>query len=179
LVDYNVYFGEDYPYYSHKDVKIATYEKSYSRGKVIMIGLHAQNLANNKEFEKFFDNTILPHALAPVYNIRFEDKEYGIYWQLASSNISNIRIDNSSKTLIIDLDKPISNQQFNEHLFIILPKQLIDIVRDGTAGKFIVSVNGKVVQYSEVSNNLAERGLLIPLFPTAKEIQIVGNYLAP
>jgi glucose/arabinose dehydrogenase len=179
LVDYNVGFGEDYPYYSHKDVKIATYEKSYGRGKVIMIGLHAQNLANNKEFKKFFDNTILPHALAPVYNIPFEDKDYGIYWQMASSNISNIRIDNSSKTLIIDLDKPLSNQQFNEHLFIILPKQLIDIVTDGTAGKFIVSVNGKVVQYSELSNNLAERGLLIPIFPTAKEIQIVGNYLAP
>jgi glucose/arabinose dehydrogenase len=179
LVDYNVDFGEDYPYYSHKDVKIATYEKNYGRGKIIMIGLHAQNLANNTEFLKFFDNAILPHALAPAYNLTFDDRDYTIYWQLAPNNISNIRIDNNSKSLFIDLDTPISDREPNEHLFIILPKKLIDIVTDEAAGKFIVSVNGKEVQYNEVSNNLMERSLLIPLFPTAKEIQIVGSYLAP
>jgi glucose/arabinose dehydrogenase len=179
LVDYDVVFGKDYPYYSHKDVKIATYEKNYGSGKIIMIGLHAQNLVSNKEFLKFFDNTILPHALASAYSLKFGGKDYTIYWQLPSGNISNIKVDNNSKSLFIDLDTPISNRQPNERLFIILPKKLIDIFIGETVGKFIVSVNGKEVQYNEVSNNLIERGLLIPLFPTAKEIQIVGTYLAP
>lgn len=63
IQDYQVGFGEGYPYYSHKDAKIGTYEMNYGGGKIIMMGLYGQNIAKNKEFLKFFDNTILPHAL--------------------------------------------------------------------------------------------------------------------
>ena len=51
---------EDIPIES---LNVATYSLDYGKGKVIMLGLYGQNLANNESFLRFFDNLITEHAL--------------------------------------------------------------------------------------------------------------------
>jgi N,N-dimethylformamidase beta subunit-like protein len=54
-----------------KSRKVATYTLDYGNGEVIMLGLSARLLAENKEFMKFFDNVILPKALCPKFQSCF------------------------------------------------------------------------------------------------------------
>ena len=63
LLDYDVEFGEGYPYPGHKDAKIGTYQMDYGNGKILMVGIYGQNMAKNKEFLRFFDNEILPRTV--------------------------------------------------------------------------------------------------------------------
>jgi N,N-dimethylformamidase beta subunit-like protein len=46
-------------------IKVATYSLNSGDGKVIMLGITGQQLAENHEFMDFFDNTILPNAICP------------------------------------------------------------------------------------------------------------------
>jgi glucose/arabinose dehydrogenase len=66
IIDYGATFPEEY-YLSHdskhRDATIATYYINYNKGKVIMVGLYGQQIANNKAFLEFFDNVIMHHAL--------------------------------------------------------------------------------------------------------------------
>src|SRR6266487_1819244 len=48
-------------------IKVATYSLEYGNGKVIVLGLSGQNMAENQQFMKFFDNAILPIALCPKF----------------------------------------------------------------------------------------------------------------
>ena len=66
ILDYGATFPEEYflshdP--KHRDALIATYFMNYHKGKVIMIGLYGQQLANNEAFLEFFDKIIMKHAL--------------------------------------------------------------------------------------------------------------------
>ena len=48
-------------------IKVATYSLQYGNGKVIVLGLSAQNMAENQQFMRFFDNQILPIVLCPKF----------------------------------------------------------------------------------------------------------------
>ena len=66
ILDYGAKFPEEYFTFHdsvHRDALIATYYMNYNKGKVIMMGLYSQHLANNKAFLEFFDNIIMHHAL--------------------------------------------------------------------------------------------------------------------
>jgi len=69
IVDYGVKFkrGDYVRQPLLKQTRVATYSLDYGKGKVIMLGLSGRLLAENKEFMKFFDNTILPIALCPKF----------------------------------------------------------------------------------------------------------------
>ena len=45
-----------------KDI-IATYELSYQKGKVIALGIYADDIITNNKFDKYFDNLLLRYAL--------------------------------------------------------------------------------------------------------------------
>jgi hypothetical protein len=42
---------------------IATYELSYQKGKVIALGVYADDIITNNKFDKYFDNLLLRYAL--------------------------------------------------------------------------------------------------------------------
>ena len=42
---------------------IATYELSYQKGKVIALGVYADDRITNNKFDKYFDNLLLRYAL--------------------------------------------------------------------------------------------------------------------
>ncbi|HZD82236.1 MAG TPA: hypothetical protein VE076_05085 [Nitrososphaeraceae archaeon] len=42
---------------------IATYELSYQKGKVIALGIYADDIITNNKFDKYFDNLLLRYAL--------------------------------------------------------------------------------------------------------------------
>jgi glucose/arabinose dehydrogenase len=69
IIDYGIKFPQkDYfkdP--SLKQARVATYTLDYGKGKVIMLGLSAQLLAENQQFMKFFDHVILPKSLCPKF----------------------------------------------------------------------------------------------------------------
>ena len=41
---------------------IATYELSYQRGKVIVIGIYSDDIITNSKFDKYFDDLLLRYA---------------------------------------------------------------------------------------------------------------------
>ncbi len=66
IIDYGAILPEEYFSYhdsKHRDAVIATYYMNYQKGKVIMIGLYGQQVANNKAFLEFFDSIIMQHTL--------------------------------------------------------------------------------------------------------------------
>jgi len=42
---------------------IATYELSYQKGKVIALGVYADDIITNNKFDKYFDNLLLRYAM--------------------------------------------------------------------------------------------------------------------
>ena len=54
---------------SHQKKIIATYEIEFGKGKVIMLGLFAERLANSKSFLNFFDKIVLTRALGSKYQL--------------------------------------------------------------------------------------------------------------
>ena len=42
---------------------IATYELSYQKGKVIALGIYADDIITNNKFDKYFDNLLLRYAM--------------------------------------------------------------------------------------------------------------------
>ena len=81
MVDYGIKFPKDFiELYSKKEklpaelqredipiesIRVATYSLNFGKGKVIMLGLSGETLAEDPKFMKFFDNTVLPKALCP------------------------------------------------------------------------------------------------------------------
>jgi glucose/arabinose dehydrogenase len=72
IIDYGATFPEEYFSFNdakHRNASIATYYMNYNKGKVIMIGLYGQHLANNEAFLEFFDKIIMHHALRGPENV--------------------------------------------------------------------------------------------------------------
>jgi N,N-dimethylformamidase beta subunit-like protein len=62
LFDYKARIPGDNVY--SNDTKIAAYSLNNGNGRVVMLGIYAEKVLNNKTFLDFFDNVILPSALA-------------------------------------------------------------------------------------------------------------------
>jgi hypothetical protein len=83
IYDYDIRFPENFiQLYANKEklpneltredipmdkIKVATYSLQYGNGKVIVLGLSGQNMAENQQFMRFFDNQILPIVLCPKF----------------------------------------------------------------------------------------------------------------
>jgi glucose/arabinose dehydrogenase len=168
LINYGAIFPKEYPFDSHRNAKIATYEMNYGKGKVIVIGLYGQEVADNEAFLKFFDNTILQHALAPSYKLDIDGNEFVIYWKMETGRVTKVEVDKQSKSLSITLEK---SEQKEDNLLITLPKKLIDIIdtQNGEASNFTITVNHKKVVYNETAHNLVDHLFTIPLSSNASE----------
>jgi hypothetical protein len=48
---------------------IATYELKYQKGKVIALGIYADDIITNNKFDKYFDNLLLRYVFQSVVEI--------------------------------------------------------------------------------------------------------------
>jgi plastocyanin len=148
--------------------KIATYELSYGKGKVIMMGLYTQNLNKNEKFLKFFDHIVLPRALGQPY--RYDaaaGNESVAYWWMNTGKVSKIERDGQSNGLILTLER---SDQIEDKLTFTLPQSLVG-GGDPRMNNFAISVNDKEVNYSRTPDDV-ETGFEIPLTSDATKVQI-------
>jgi plastocyanin len=156
----------DYP-------KIATYELNYGKGKVITLGLYAQNLAGNEAFMNFFDRIILPRALGQPFKFDTAGQNETVpYWWMNTGKLSGINVDNQSNTVILNLER---SEQREDTLFTILPSEITG-GGDPKLREFNVTVNDKEVDYNQTPDDI-ENGFEIPLSANATKVQIsvIGN----
>jgi plastocyanin len=153
--------------------KIATYELSYGKGKVIMLGLYTQHLFGNEAFMDFFDRIILPRALGHPFKYGTAGQnESVVYWRMNTGNLSGITVDNQSNTVTLNLER---SEQRNDTLFITLPGKMMG-GGDPKLLDFNIRVNDKEVNYNQTPDDL-ENGFEIPLSANATKVQIsvIGN----
>ena len=149
------------------DSKIATYELSYGKGKVIMIGLYGQNLVGNQEFLRFFDHIVLPRSFGHTYKFTDNGNESVAYWWMNTGKVSKIERDGQSNGLILTLER---SDQKEDKLTFTLPQSLVG-GGDPRMNNFTISVNDKEVNYSRTPDDV-ETGFEIPLTSDATKVQI-------
>ena len=148
--------------------KIATYELSYGKGKVILMGIYAQNLNGNEKFLKFFDHIILPRALGQSYTFDgAAGNETVAYWWMNTGKVSKIELDGQSRGVILSLER---SDQKEDTLTFTLPQSLVG-GGDPRTYNFTTLVNGNEVSYDR-SHDDVETGFEIPLAADATKVQI-------
>ena len=148
--------------------KIATYELSYGKGKVLLMGIYAQNLNSNEKFLKFFDHIVLPRALGQSYKYDGPAGNESVsYWWMNTGKVSKIERDGQSNGLILTLER---SDQKEDKLTFTLPQSLVG-GGDPRMNNFTISVNDKEVNYSRTPDDV-ETGFEIPLTSDATKVQI-------
>ena len=139
--------------------KIATYELSYGKGKVLVMGIYAQNLNGNEKFLKFFDHIVLPRALGQSYTLDgMAGNESIAYWWMNTGKVSKIERDGKSNGLILTLERSVPKE---DKLTFTLPQSLVG-GDEPRMYNFTTLVNGKVVNHSRITDDV-ETGFEIPL----------------
>ena len=148
--------------------KIATYELSYGKGKVLVMGIYAQNLNGNEKFLKFFDHIVLPRALGQSYTLNGRGGNESVaYWWMNTGKVSKIERDGQSSGLVLTLER---SDPKEDKLTFTLPQSLVG-GGDPRTYNFTTSVNGKVVNHSRTHDDV-ETGFEIPLTVDATMVQI-------
>lgn len=173
--------GGDYLDESHKDTEnkqIATYELSHGKGKVLMLGIYGQNLANNTQFLDFLDRIILTRAAGTPYTLSVANDDgstynFTVFWKMNSGKVQEISLDRDQKKLDIQVDRDSSNDDL---LTVVLPKSLIDT--DGESRFSILVDNATTSSYLQVEDDV-ERAIVIPISGSSDEIEIYGSRALP
>jgi len=173
LLDYNAKFLDSI---EDENMRVATYELSYGKGKVIMMGIYAEKLSNNQEFQEFFEKIILPRALEKSYTISYEDKKFDLYWKMQSGNVTKVELDKEEKSITMDLE--INDEEKlgldGNNLLVMIPKLLLDAPTETRQAEFIVFVDDKQVDYTQASDDI-ERSIEIPVSIDSVEVEIFGT----
>ncbi|HEY7109689.1 MAG TPA: N,N-dimethylformamidase beta subunit family domain-containing protein [Nitrososphaeraceae archaeon] len=151
--------------------KIATYELGYGKGKVLVMGIYAQNLNGNEKFLEFFDHIILPRALGQPYI--FDDPAGNksiAYWWMNTGKVTEIEHDGQSNGVTLTLER--AAHQKEDKLTFTLPRSLVGGEgSDHRAYNFTILVNGNEVSYNKTHDDV-ETGFEIPLAADATKVQI-------
>ncbi len=185
LLDYGASFPEDRPQSntsagiqpsSHQKKIIATYEIEFGKGKVIMLGLFAERLANSTSFLNFFDNIVLTRALGSKYQLETNQTAANdIYWKSDYWNVSKIVAQPETITLVISLNEterkvmPLKTG----NLTIAVPKDLIGQNSTSNSQGITVTANGTAIPFRQAADDL-EIGLDISVPLQTKEIRIIA-----
>ena len=87
--------------------KVGSYEMTYGKGKVIMVG--NCTIYDNPLFMNFFEYVIVPHALGSAYNLNVNGTLNQVNWILNSGRISKISTLVAYGSLSISLDRTFRN----------------------------------------------------------------------
>ena len=178
LLDYHVSLPED----RSKSVTtkttegkmIATYELKFGEGKVIMLGLYGQHLANSTSFFEFFDKIIIPRALGIKYELGSNQTTTDdIFWKSDYWTIFKVVTQPISKTVIIYLNdsrnKDIVGK--NANLTITIPKTLIGL--NATFSQDLeVTSDGRAIPFLPMVSDDVEIGLKLSIPIQTKQLKI-------
>jgi len=105
-----------------------------------------------------------------TYSLTVGHNVFEIPWHMETGKVSGMKLDISSKNLIIALER---SELSNDYFLTTIPKKLVDDVTTDLT----VMVNGKNVVY-EVINRDEDRTFAIPL-SNENNIEISGSYILP
>ncbi len=196
LHDYGLKIGDTYEADDwHQNETIATYELNHGQGKSIVLGIYAQNEANDPAFLDFFEDVVLMHSLGNEYKVSAGGKEYSVYWRMNSGSLGEVIANGDSRKLTVGLNR---DGNANDSLKISLPRNLIDIATasnsDSEEAKpqnasemkelIIVPLNaGGIVPdgYSGVGQQVMDHEIIIeiPLSSEIRTVEFYGAYVAP
>ena len=177
LLDYRASFPDDrLQSNSSPEVKknIATYEIEFGKGKVIMLGLFGERLANSTSFLNFFDKVILTRALGSKYQLEStQTTANDIYWKSDYWNIYKIVAQPESMTLVISLNETGRKElpPKTGNLTITVPKSLVGQNSTSNSQGITVTANGTPIPFRQAVDDL-EIGLDISVPVETKEIRI-------
>ena len=100
-------------------------------------------------------------------------KGFGVGYQITGGSIISIIIDESSISLIIEIEAVNDGE-----LTITLPRELIDAKLNGEDDEFFVLVDAEEVDFDETKTDL-DRTLTIGFFAGTEEIEIIGTFVIP
>ena len=177
LLDYRASFPDDrLQSNSSPEVKknIATYEIKFGKGKVIMLGLFGERLANSTSFLNFFDKVVLTRALGSKYQLESNQTAANdIYWKSDYWNIYKIVAEPESMTLVISLNETGRKELplKTGNLTITVPKSLVGQNSTSNSQGITVTANGTAIPFRQAVDDL-EIGLDISVPVETKEIRI-------
>jgi hypothetical protein len=159
----------------NKSPTVATYEMSYGKGKIIMLGIYGQNLVNNTAFLNFFDRIILMHAIAPTHQVVVDGKDITIYWKMKTGRVTEVKNEKSDRQLTFVLER---SRQEADNLTILLPRELVDTpINLGISNLTIIS-EGKPIPFDHTDDDV-ETALVIPLSDRTKSVQVIWQEPVP
>lgn len=178
----NINILHDYGVYDPKDNSfnptVATYEKVYGNGKVIMIGLYGHTIAGKEgfgDFLRFFDYFILTHSLdTTVYRSVDQAKEIPVHYLFKKNGlISTVEVDNRTQVIKLVLERPLLR---NDTLTITIPRSIINPMPNNqfqsAAESYSVFADGRKIEFDHFVLD-SEIGFRIYLPPSTAEIQIM------
>jgi hypothetical protein len=160
---------------TNKSPRVATYEMSYGKGKIIMLGIFGQNLVNNTAFLNFFDNIILMHAIAPTHQVVVDGKNITIYWKMKTGKVTEVQFERSNRQLTFVLER--SNQEA-DNLTILLPMELIDAPINRGIPDLAISSEGMPILFGQMHDD-AEAAVVIPLLRNTTSVQVIWQEYVP
>jgi hypothetical protein len=155
--------------------KVASYEMTHGKGKVIHIGIFGHNLYDNPVFMNFFEYVIVPHALGSAYSLNINGTLNQVNWILNSGRVSKISTLADKASLSINLDRTFRN---DDSLIISVPKQALGLgnISKGSYLRLNVTVDGGQSQFN-YSNIQREVGLSIRIGHGSSNVRIQAELL--
>ena len=155
--------------------KVGSYEMTYGKGKVIMVGIFGHTLYDNPLFMNFFEYVIVPHALGSAYSLNVNGTLNQVNWILNSGRISKISTLAGDGSLSISLDRTFRN---DDSLIISVPKQALGLgnISKGSYLRLNVTVDGAESHFN-YSNIQREVGLSVLIGHGASNVRIHAELL--
>jgi hypothetical protein len=175
LHNYGIYDPRDNKF----NLTVATYEKAYGKGKVIMIGLYGHTIAGKPGFDdflNFFGYLIIPHSLdhATLYRLVDGTKEIPLHWVFKKSGlISTVEVNKRSHIVKLVLERPSLGANT---LTVALPRSIVNPTPvnqfQSVSEAYTVLANDKMIEFDYFVSD-SETGFEIHLPPDTDEIQII------
>jgi hypothetical protein len=150
--------------------KVASYEMTYGKGKVIHTGIFGHTLYDNPVFMNFFEYVIVPHSLGSAYSLNINGTLNQVNWILNSGRVSKISTLADDGSLSINLDRTFRN---DDSLIISVPKQALGLgnISKGSYLSLNVTVDGAQSHFN-YSNIQREVGLSIRIGHGSSNVRI-------
>ncbi|RMF29840.1 MAG: hypothetical protein D6752_05225, partial [Candidatus Nitrosothermus koennekii] len=109
-----------------------------------------------------------------IETVRHAGSVFNVVTHQNNISIESITVDESSNALVLTL-----NAEQDGMLELTLPRELIDSKSNGNDTDFVVMIDGKQVEFEQISSNDLERSIRIPIPSNSNELRIIGTQVVP
>jgi hypothetical protein len=168
LHDYGVYDPHDESFNS----TVATYDMDYGKGRVIVFGIFAHNLLDDRQFLDFFDYIIIPRVFGKKLSLPSSLAKDNFYWMMKNGNVTSIGFDEKKKSISISLNEA----HTPDWLMLTIPKSIFGVSQaNSSALDFnLVGTNSSNLLIKDIIES--EVGLFIPIDAKISVIKIEAMF---